>query len=290
MAKFLVAGYGSIGKCHASVLRDLGHKVVSYDPNPNAGATTSRLPDEMQWEAGWESYDGVLLCMHPNARGWWLRHVPNTLPLFVEKPLGIDAFSLSHTTRRIMVGFCWRWNLALKAFRSEFQEQRICSMGIYGGHWLPNWHDEPHTERYHGTPGLGGVINDSLSHALYIARWFLGDLELAGATYGHLSALDIQTEDVCAVLLRAKDTGIPCSINVDYLCRERRHAISVITPNGGGGWECMFTESEIDGMYERQMIRFVEVCEGERSYGYPTYMDGVAVQFLMNEVRDTGAR
>jgi len=41
MAKFLVIGYGSIGKRHSSILRELGHTIVSVDPHPLAGADYS---------------------------------------------------------------------------------------------------------------------------------------------------------------------------------------------------------------------------------------------------------
>ena len=183
-----------------------------------------------------------------------------------------------------MMGFCYHWLPSLQAFRDSLTDARVYSLTMIAGSWLPDWHpDVDYRTRYHGTPGRGGVVLDSLSHSLYIARWLMGEIDLIGSVTGHLSNLDIATEDVAGALLRAR-TGQPVYILVDYLRKPGTSSIEAVTSGGTMRWE--FNPAEAGEMYQAQMAAFCEVCAGERQYGFPTLADGRAVQELLDGVRD----
>ena len=61
MGKFMVIGYGSIGQRHASILREMGHEVVTVDPH-NPEADLKSVGDTRR------PCDGVLICTPANIR------------------------------------------------------------------------------------------------------------------------------------------------------------------------------------------------------------------------------
>lgn len=293
--RFLLFGYGSIGKRHAGILRDMGHEVASVDPDPRAEA--EHLVLESFPLDGQIAFEGVLDCTPPDVRAgvdcvliWQYGMAPDGL--FVEKPLGdvLGATPLLHPTMPLaMMGFCYRWLPSLETFVESLASHRIYSLALVAGAYLPDWHPGvDYRTRYHGTPGRGGVVLDSLSHSAFIARWILGELEVVGRVTGRFSGLDIRTEDTAAVLLRARDTGQPCFILVDYLRKPCASTIEAVTSDGVKRWE--FNPDEAGVMYQRQMEAFREVCAGERQYGYPTLADGIAVQQILDAVREGDER
>jgi predicted dehydrogenase len=180
-----------------------------------------------------------------------------------------------------MMGFCYYWLPSLRAFVESLQHVRICGVQMCSGQALQAWHEIDYRDRYHGTPGLGGVLNDTVSHLLFVARWLLGDLRLRAAVASRFSGLDIQTEDTAALLLESPQ-GQPCTIWADYMQKPKATRMSVLTSEGMRAW-AVGTE-ELAQMYERQMQVFCEVCEGGRTYGYPTLADGQAVQRILDAV------
>jgi predicted dehydrogenase len=200
---------------------------------------------------------------------------------FVEKPMGNFP-----NDGNVMVGFSYRWDGALARFVESLRTYRVFSLSIVAGQDLRYWHEGDYRMRYHGTPGPGGIINDSLPHSLYVARWILGDLEHVGSVTGKLSGLELQTEDTAMALFRSK-TGVPCHVLVDYLRRPRTFRIEAVTTAGVLIWE--FDPVSADAMYRQQMEVFCEVAAGKRRYGFPDWHDGKAVEALLDKVRGNPA-
>lgn len=276
--RFLCVGYGSIGKRHTAILRGMGHEVVALDPRSGSDADCAENP----WTEKLGGFNGVLDCTSPDVRAGW--GYP-TQCRFVEKPLGGEQWREHYQEwigHPVMLGFCYRWLSSLFRFRESLTNVRIYSVQIVGGQWLPGWHPGTnYREHYHGTPGRGGVVLDSLPHSLFVARWILGDVQVVGVVTGKLSGLDIKTEDTAAVLLRA-EMGQPCYLQADYLRRPRGFWIEAVTSGGVKRWD--FDPAEADGMYHCQMEVFCQVCSSEKSYGYPDLAEGIAVQKLLDEV------
>ena len=283
--KFLLLGNGSIGRKHSSILREMGHEVVTVDPNPAAEADYAHTDNicTITNPAGnpVNRFDGILDCTPPDVRNGW--EVPARVR-FVEKPLGVrhEDFHFIRHDEPTMLGFCYRWLPSLEAFKTSLDNCRVYSLTMLAGSYLPDWHpDEDYRLRYHGTPGRGGIVLDSLPHSLYIARWLMGDLHPLGVVSRHLSNLDILTPDVAAILLEAR-TGQPVYILVDYLRQPGGSRIEAVTSEGVKVWE--FDPGEAPTMYRRQMEVWCEICEGKRQYGYPNLRDGLAVQQVLDAV------
>lgn len=284
--RFLLLGYGSIGHKHSSILREMGHEVVTVDPNPTAGADYAQIEELGEGKGdgcriGIGKYNGLLDCTPPDVRTGW---PVSATARFIEKPLGElrEGFYFIRHDEPVMMGFCYRWLPSLEAFKASLDDCRVYSLTMLAGSYLPDWHpNEDYRLRYHGTPGRGGIVLDSLPHSLYIARWLMGGLRLLGSIVRHLSNLDIVTPDMAGVLLEAF-TGQPVYILVDYLRRPGGSRIEAVTSEGVKTWE--FNPLEAPMMYRRQMEVWCEVCEGKRQYGYPNLRDGLAVQQILDAI------
>lgn len=284
---FLLFGYGSIGKKHTAILRNLGHTVITVDPDPtaranyqswnNRGMAAHLVSSGKHLTVTEDAFDGVLDCTPVNVR---CGHRANTgRALFCEKPLG-DVPSPYY--KPVQVGFCYHYAPGLSDFVKFVQESTIYSLAIIGGQWLPDWSATDYRQRYHGIPGQGGVILDSLPHSLYIARWILGELNLVGSVTGKLSDLEIETEDTAAVLLESEN-GTPCYLLADYLRQPRAFWIEAVCSDGWRRWE--FYAKDAQWMYERQMQNLVALCNGGLMGVYPNLADGVAVEGVLDAIK-----
>lgn len=284
--KFLLLGWGSAGRRHESILRDLGHDVTTVDPAPGAEADyrKAQLPyvpyasgsrDEDTVVVTKLNFDGVLDCTPPDVRAGW--NVPARMR-FIEKPLGDPPDWAAD--EMVMLGFCYRHLPSLEMFVAELADVRVFSLLLVSGQHLPDWHDDDYRLHYHGMPRRGGVVLDSFPHSLFVARWILSDVCYVGSVNAKLSGLDIRTEDTAAVLLEAL-TGQPVYILADYLRKPRAFYVEAVTSDSVRRWK--FDPDEADAMYRRQMEAFVEVASGKRCYGYPDLTEGVAVQQLLEQ-------
>jgi predicted dehydrogenase len=265
---FLLLGYGSIGKKHTAILRDMGHRVTTVDPDEGRDATFTEPP----LLEVLESFDGVMDCTPPDVRIGWV--IP-AYHRFVEKPLG-GSYARFRIMEPTMLGFTYRWHSRLESFVSEIQQHKIYSLLIVGGQHLQAWHKEDYRER-----DYWGVVLDSLPHSIYIARWILGELRLAGSVASKVSDLEIDVEDSAAALLEGPG-GQTVILQGDYLRFPRSFYIEAQTSGGWYRWE--FAVKEADAMYQRQMEQFVRVCQGDKASGYPNLEDGIAVQRILDAI------
>jgi len=275
--RFLLLGRGSIGSRHESILRAMGHEVVTVDPDPARGADYQNTHG-----MACNGFVGVLDCTPPNVRAGW---VVNNMYRFVEKPLGtIPGTEFYRGTKgyllqagTVQLGFCYHYLPSLAAFVNIIKAQPLAHLLIVGGANLQSWHKQDYRTRKYW-----GVVADSLPHTLYIARWILGDCKLVGSCIGRFSDLEIETEDTAGVLLQSSQ-GVPCYCEVDYLREPRLFCIEAIASTGRRHyWE--FDPAEAPEMYQRQMEAWVGLCASEDIGVYPDLQDGIAVQEILNEV------
>ena len=141
--------------------------------------------------------------------------VKGGFPLFIEKPL-------SHTWSRLaelseiaerkslisMVGCNMRFHPGpaqvkeLLAVFFFFGWAILCAR-LQAGSYLPEWRpgiDYRDNYAAHEETG-GGCILDCI-HEIDLARWFLGEVRQVFCMAGHLSSLEIGTEDVASLLCR----------------------------------------------------------------------------------------
>lgn len=239
-----VLGLGSIGLQHARNLLSLGEQVVGFDPDP---ARRALLEDQGGTavdgrEQALEDADRVVIAS-PNA------HHADDLDcalsagshVFIEKPLahrteGIAALLADAAKRGLTVfaGLNARFNPVVTAARDSLREG--CLGRVYWGRllaasYLPDWRPgRDYRTGYAADPATGGVFFDAI-HEFDIARFLFGPGKTVAAAAHSTGAIDLEAED-CADAVVRHESGVQCSIHLDYLTRPRRRRFEVAGESG----------------------------------------------------------
>ncbi|OGT46212.1 MAG: hypothetical protein A3E82_03110 [Gammaproteobacteria bacterium RIFCSPHIGHO2_12_FULL_38_11] len=226
----LVIGYGSIGKRHAHILQSLGCQVVLVTAQQvteftcYASIIEALSNESIQYviiaNPTALHYEALLLLIQCDYRG----------VVLVEKPLFSFIEKLpDHHIAAILVAYNLRFHPLLIQARKIIENSKLITFSTYVGQYLPDW--RKHTDYRHcysAKKELGGGVLRDLSHELDYALWFCGPAQSIAATGGRLSELEINSDDVYAVLM----TCVACpvvNIQVNYLERQPRREISMNT-------------------------------------------------------------
>jgi predicted dehydrogenase len=228
----LVVGHGSIGARHARVLAQLGARVsvVSRRPGVSPLAFTS-LPEALAAGA-----DYVVVANETS------RHRATLVELdqagfrgrvLVEKPLcSPGQVPFNGHFEAVFVAYQFRHDPLLLALQAALAGQTLVSAEIRACSYLPDWRpgrDYRQTESALLASG-GGVLRD-LSHELDYARWLLGPWRRLTAIGGHLSQLEIETDDAWVILGQTERCPL-VSISLNYLDRVEERWLVVNTTAG----------------------------------------------------------
>ncbi len=250
LPRILIAGLGSIGKRHLRNLVGLGCRdilLLRSRPEPAEDLPSAPVFTALD-EALAHQPDAVLVCTPSNC------HVPVALAaarvgchLFIEKPLshswdGVESLLQEIRSRALttLMGFDLRFDpglLKVKELLAADTIGRVVAAQVQVGQYLPDWHpweDYRFTSSAKQSAG-GGVILD-LIHEFDYTSWLLGPVVDLAAMSGHASNLEIETEDVAAILLRF-ETGAIATIQLDYLQRPPSRTCRLVGESGIIEWD-----------------------------------------------------
>jgi len=226
-----VVGFGSIGRRHTENARALGLRDILLVRSGRAGAAPNpwglrELPDVDALLA--EQADAVIVAT-PTAL-----HLPAAaacvearVPVLVEKPLSHSRegiADLAVAARRyktlLMPAHNLRFHPGIRAAQQHLVAGEVgapITSRFFVGQYLPNWKpDTDYRSTYSADPELGGGVTLDLIHEIDLARWWSGPFARVGAWIGHVSALDIRTDDVAEILLERVGGGV-ATVHLDYL-------------------------------------------------------------------------
>jgi len=252
MGNALIIGYGSIGQRHARLLIELGCRVAvvsrrSIDFAPRYSDLSQALTD---WRPEY-----VVVADRTSEH----RHTIGSLVrlgyhgrVLVEKPLfdHPSAF-LSHSFSLAAVAYNLRCHPLLAKLKVLLDSSaRVVTAGIHVGSYLPHW--RPGTDYRHGYSAKkeqgGGVLRD-LSHELDYASWLFGPWRRLTALGGHLSRLEIDSDDAYTLLMETERCPL-VSIHLNYLDRSPRREILVNTDRHTILIDLVKNTMAIDGVLE----------------------------------------
>jgi predicted dehydrogenase len=232
--KSVIVGYGSIGKRHASIQRELGIDVtvvtkqqiadsgVNFfatlkealqQTSPNfvviSNETSLHLPTLKELSA--LNYSGKILC---------------------EKPITVSGFpmeSLKNISSNILVTYNLRFHPLIQKLKSHLKDTKVLTFIAYVGQYLPDWRPgTDYSQCYSAIKELGGGVLRDLSHEIDFSNYLFGSPKLVKAFTGKLSDLKINTEDVANINWITKDGGIGL-ISLNYLDRKINRFVIVNT-------------------------------------------------------------
>ncbi len=250
--KFLIAGFGSIGRRHFRNLLALGEQDILFY---RSGRST--LPDdelrgctvEYDLAAALAHRPDAVIVANPTAL-----HLDVAIPsaqagchLFLEKPVShslerVDELlaAVQRSGSKVFVGFQYRFHPGLRQVRSLLEQGEIgrpLSMRVHWGEYLPGWHPwEDYRQGYSARADLGGGVTLTLCHPLDYLRWLLGEVTALWAFTGKLGDLDLDVEDTAEIGLRFA-CGALGSVHLDYNQRPPAHWLEIAGSAGAIHWD-----------------------------------------------------
>ena len=316
--KFLIAGFGSIGRRHYRNLKALGENDIVLLRSHRSTLDDEEIvgvPVETSIEAALIHQPDALIVATPTAL-----HLDSAIPaatagcsIFMEKPVSDDldgiqelASALKIHGKEMLVGFQFRYHPGLQKVQDWISEGKIGRPLMARSHWgeyLPNWHPwEDYRESYAARKELGGGVVRTLSHPLDYLRWLFGDVQSVRAKVGNLSDLELcEVEDMGEIGLQF-ESGVFATVQVNYFQQPPQHTLEIFGTEGTICWSnedgaasmwTVATETweryEMSPRFDRnnlfmdEMEHFINVTKGLES-SQCTLRDGLAVQNLVSEI------
>lgn len=229
----LVIGYGSIGQRHARLLSELGQDVAVLSRRPVDFPTVF---DRLQPALDECAPDYVIIASRTNEHLGDFEELAKTGfsgAVLVEKPLfDCPAPVPEHQFKSIHVAYNLRFHPVIKALRETLEGRAIHAVHAYVGQYLPDWRPgTDYSTHYSAIRSQGGGVLNDLSHELDYITWLLGGWSQLTAAGGHFSQLNIDSDDVFAIILTTPRCPV-VTINMNYLDSNLRREILVLTDKG----------------------------------------------------------
>lgn len=250
--RYLLVGFGSIGRRHMRNLLALGERDIIVLRSGKSTLPVDELDSftvEYEMEKALAHRPDAAIIANPTAL-----HLQAAIPaaragchLLLEKPIshtleGLDELhsALQQSGRQVLVGFQFRFHPGLRKIAEWLQAGvigRAASVRAHWGEYLPNWHPwEDYRKSYSSLSELGGGVALTLCHPFDYLRWLLGEIIGLQAMSGTLGGLELNVEDTVECLLRFQSGAIG-SLHLDYIQRPGAHWLEIIGERGTIRWD-----------------------------------------------------
>lgn len=249
--KALVVGYGSIGKRHARILGELGCEVA---------LVSRRHLAECQLFA---TIEEALDCFAPqyvvvaNETSCHYQAVSALAAagfsgdVLVEKPLFHRLTEPpDNRFQGRFVAYNLRFHPLLQKLQEILEKETVLSVQAYVGQYLPSWRPErDYRQGYSADREAGGGVLRDLSHELDFLNWILGGWQRLTALGGHLSPLEITSDDVFALLMETRCCPV-VTLQMNYLDRGTQRKLTINTAQKTINVDLVAGVLEVDGIRE----------------------------------------
>ena len=320
MTKYLLVGYGSIGRRHMNNLLAHGERDIVVLRSNKSTLDTGALKDfpvETDLRAALAHKPDAAIIATPTSL-----HMDTAIPaaelgahLLLEKPVShsLDrtddlARAAAESGSRIVTAYQFRWHPTLNALKEELDRGtigRITSAHVEWGEFMPGWHPwEDYRNSYAALPELGGGVVLTLCHPFDYLRWLLGEVKSVYALTSR-SGLGLEVEDTADALLNFQ-AGAQAHVHVDYLRREPRHRLEMVGSDGiltwdnatgalrifradTGTWQETMPPADFERnvMFMDEMAHFIQVVNNTAAPRC-TYQDGIAALKICLAVLESG--
>src|SRR5262249_30026105 len=114
---------------------------------------------------------------------------------------------------------------------------KILFARIHAGSYLPEWRPgSDYRSNYAAKAATGGGCLLDCIHEIDLARWYLGEVESVYCCAGHLSSLEMETEDVASLICQHTN-GAVSEIHLDYVQRTYERGCQIVGEQGSIFWD-----------------------------------------------------
>lgn len=251
--KFLIAGLGSIGRRHFRNLIALDEKDIVLLRTRKATLPDNELagyPVETDIHEALKKHEpNAVIVANPTAL-----HLDIAIPaaeagcaILLEKPISdsldrIDELqkAVQKSGSKILVGFQFRHHPTLNKARELIQSNalgKVLTVHAHWGEYLPQWHPwEDYRQSYAARADLGGGVVRTLTHPFDYLRYLIGEVDSLWSFSDHISALELDVEDVAEIGLKFSNGAIG-GVHLNYFQRPPVHRLEIVGTNGTLHWD-----------------------------------------------------
>ena len=314
--RFLIAGFGSIGRRHFRNLITLGYDdIILYRSNKSTLDTDEikNFVVETDLEKALAHKPDVVIISNPTAL-----HLDVAIPaalqgchLFFEKPISDSLERIPELRKALeigggkaMTGFQYRFHPGLQQVKKWIEDGtigKVVSARAHWGEYQPGWHPwEDHRNSYSARKELGGGVILTLCHPIDYFRWMFGEIQSVWSAYDNIQSLQIDTEGVADIGLLFD--GVIGHVHLNYIQRPGKHVIEIIGDSGTITWDNKDgvaryysvndyqwqtyippADFERNTLFIDEMKNFIEFISGN-SETMCTLEDGIAIQKIVSAI------
>lgn len=277
--RFLITGFGSIGRRHFRNLITLGYKDLILLRSNNSTLDTSELDGfvvETNLEAALAHKPDAVIISNPTSL-----HLQVAIPaakqgchLFFEKPISDSMTQIPELLEALnsgggkaVTGFQYRFHPGLRQVKQWIHSGKIGNVVSARSHWgeyQPGWHPwEDHRKSYSARKDLGGGVILTLCHPIDYFRWMFGEIKAVSGAYNTIDSLQIETEAIADISLMFDD--LLGHVHLNYIQRPGRHAIEIIGDEGTITWDNKDGVAECYSAKNEQWEKFTPASDFERN-------------------------
>lgn len=254
--RVLIVGYGSIGKRHLRLARELlpnaDIRVLRHQPASKVPEFSNGLFFNIEDAITFAPQIAVIANPAPYHVSAAQALAEIGVHLLIEKPLS-DAtdgvIQLLKTCEMqgtiLLAGYNLRYLPSLQRFRELLGEGvigKVLSVRCEIGQYLPSW--RPGVDYRLGVSArreLGGGVLLELSHEIDYLRWIFGEVDWVKATLSHQSGLEIDVEDTAHMIIGFLPLGesnqLIGVVNLDFIRHDTTRLCTALGENGSLRWE-----------------------------------------------------
>lgn len=225
----LIKGFGSIGRRHFEVLKQLYPQanihLVSSKNVPNSFFSLEEIDDL-------NNYDYFILATptseHYKELVFLNSQVKNKI-IFVEKPLFSKPESFIPTkSNQIYVGYVLRFHPLIQYAKKIMKKNKIYFVEASCGSYLPSWRPNvDYRQIYSAQSKLGGGVLLDLSHEIDYLQWIFGDFQEIKGINTKVSELEIDSDDLATFIITTNETTINLTLN--YFSKIPKRTLTIHT-------------------------------------------------------------
>lgn len=254
--RVLIVGFGSIGKRHLRLARELlpraDVRVLRHQPGSPVPETADGVFFSVEEAIAFAPQIAVVANPATFHIATAQKLAEEGVHLLIEKPLSTSLDGVTklletcrHKRTVLQTGYNLRFLPSLKRFRDLLGQRVIgktLSVRCEIGQYLPSWRpDADYRQGVSARRELGGGALSELSHELDYMRWIFGEVAWVKATLGRQSGLVLDVEDTAHLTLGfaplADGYQLIGVVNMDFIRHDTTRFCTAIGENGSLRWD-----------------------------------------------------
>ena len=280
--KFLIAGYGSIGKRHLkNILSNSNSKIIVYSKRKDLSNLEKK---------NIKIFDSLDKCLAEKPNAGFITnetsyHVPVSkklaqagLDLFIEKPLSNSirlVSDLVKTTKNkklvTLMGCNLRFHDCIKKIKTLIEQQKIgkiLSVQVECGTYLPDWHpNEDYSKGYSARDDLGGGVVLTCIHEIDYLYWFFGEVQEVFSITGKFSNLKLKSSDLSAIIMKFRNNVI-AEVHLDYFQKPETRSCKIIGTKGTIVWNSTTNEVKLYNLKNKKWSTKLKIINYKKNDMY----------------------